>query len=297
MKKIGILGAGVMGLCVAQKLKSAGYPVTAYDVSPNACAKAVSIGVPVAADIRGAVSDADVVLMYLPGPNEIASCVTGDSGVLNWIKPGAVIVDQSTVDPVTSQRMAQASRGKGVGYLDAPVLGRPSIIGSWTIVVGGGSDDLAKCRSVLEVLGETISHQGPSGSGNIVKLLNQLMFGAINAITAEVMAISEKLGIPPKKFYNTIAGSRAGTVSNLFKELGARISEERYDQPTFSVDLLEKDIKLGIEMARHYGAPPLLARTVEFLNEAAKSQGLGRLDTSVMWKCYFSIWGDEQKKP
>jgi 3-hydroxyisobutyrate dehydrogenase len=124
-------------------------------------------------------------------------------------------VDQSTVDPCTSQKMAQMAGQKGVGYLDAPVLGRPSIVGNWTIVVGGDPEHLEKCGPVLQVLAENINHQGPPGAGNQVKLLNQLMFGAINAITAEVMAISERVGIAPEKFFRTIAGSRAGTVSNL----------------------------------------------------------------------------------
>jgi 3-hydroxyisobutyrate dehydrogenase/2-hydroxy-3-oxopropionate reductase len=124
-----------------------------------------------------------------------------------------------------------------------------------------------------------------------VKLLNQLMFGAINAVTAEVMAIAGRMGIEPRLFYETIAGSNAGTVSNLFKELGARICEDRYAEPTFSVDLLEKDVHLAVDMARRHGAPPLISTTVEFLNEAAKTQGFGSLDTSVMWKCYSSIWG------
>jgi 3-hydroxyisobutyrate dehydrogenase/2-hydroxy-3-oxopropionate reductase len=144
---------------------------------------------------------------------------------------------------------------------------------------------------VLQVLSENISYQGPSGSGNKVKLLNQLMFGAINAITAEVMAIAEKMGIAPGDFYKTIAATRAGTVSNLFKELGARVAEERYDLPTFSVALLNKDMRLAIEMAKEHSAPPVVSRAVEFLNEVALAQGLATYDTAVMWKCFQKLWG------
>jgi 3-hydroxyisobutyrate dehydrogenase-like beta-hydroxyacid dehydrogenase len=80
-------------------------------------------------------------------------------------------------------------------------------------------------------------------------------------------------------------------VSNLFIELGRKISAEDYDNPTFSVELLIKDVRLAIDMAKEGGAPPLLAQTVQFLNEVARTQGLGGKDTSVMWKVYGPIWG------
>ena len=291
MIKVSIMGAGVMGLCVTRKLISAGYPVAVFDVSAEARTRAASQGAAACDTIAQAVKDTPLVLMFLPGPKEIAACVTGERGILQSIPPGAVIVDHSTVDPATSQKMARAAREKGVGYLDAPVLGRPSIVGNWTLVVGGEPADLEKCRPVLQVLSENISYQGPSGSGNKVKLLNQLMFGAINAITAEVMAIAEKMGIAPGDFYKTIAATRAGTVSNLFKELGARVAEERYDLPTFSVALLNKDMRLAIEMAKEHSAPPVVSRAVEFLNEVALAQGLANYDTAVMWKCFQKLWG------
>ncbi len=295
MARIGLLGAGVMGLCATERLIAADHSVAVFDVSATAREKARSVGAKTADDPGAAAAGAEIVLMYLPGPSQIEACVLGPHGVLSSSDPGLVIVDQSTVDPSTSRKMSAAAAEKGIDYLDAPVLGRPAMVGKWTLPVGGPGEALEKCRPVLELLAARIFHLGPCGSGNQVKLLNQLMFGAINAVTAEVMAIAGKMGIAPRLFYETIAGSNAGTVSNLFKELGARIAEDRYDAPTFSVDLLEKDVRLGADMARGYGAPPILAKTVEFLNEAARAQGFGALDTSVMWKCYSSIWGGSIK--
>jgi 3-hydroxyisobutyrate dehydrogenase/2-hydroxy-3-oxopropionate reductase len=137
---------------------------------------------------------------------------------------------------------------------------------------------------------------GPSGSGNKVKLLNQLMFGAINAITAEMMAIADQMGIPPGLLYEIIITSGAATVSNLFKELGHRISTEDYTDPTFTVDLLVKDVRLAAQMARESQTPPVLTRTVELINEIAQAQGLGNLDTSIMWKAYQGFWEKNRKK-
>jgi len=180
-----------------------------------------------------------------------------------------------------------------VGYLDAPILGRPATVGKWALPVGGKEGDLEKCTNLFKLFAAHVIHIGPPGSGNKVKLLNQLMFGAINAMTAEMMAISKAMGISPKLLYDTITASQAGTVSNLFKELGQRVSDERYTEPTFTVDLLIKDVRLGVEMAKAHNAPPVVARSVESLNEIAKAQGYGSDDTSIMWKSYHKIWGQK----
>ena len=109
-------------------------------------------------------------------------------------------------------------------------------------------------------------------------------------MTAEMMAIAEKIGIKPRRLYEIITASQAGTISNLFKELGERVSKENYEDPTFTVDLLVKDIKLAVQMAKNNNAPPILARSVELINEISQAQGLGKKDTAIMWKSYRDIW-------
>lgn len=292
MIPIGVVGAGVMGRRAAEALAAAGHPVFVYDVAPRATAGLPSglIALPTLAEVATKTS---LVLMYLPGPREVSDCVAGPGGLLESAPAGTTLVDQSTVDPETSQRLWALAGEKSVAYLDAPVLGRPAMVGKWSLVVGGRAEDVERCTPVLKVLAANVFHIGPAGSGNQVKLLNQLMFGAINAMTAEMMAIAERIGIAPALLYETITASQAGTVSNLFRELGARIAGDDYDNPTFSVDLLIKDVRLAAEMARAHGAPPILARSVEFINEAARAQGLGKLDTAVMWKCYRRFWQAE----
>ena len=189
--------------------------------------------------------------------------------------------------------MAKLAKAKRVGYLDAPVLGRPISVGKWALPVGGEAKDLEACQLILELVASNIMHVGESGAGNKIKLLNQLMFSAINAMTAEMMAIAEKVGVSPKLLYQTITSSRAGTVSNLFTELGGNIVAENYDNPTLSVDLLCKDADLALEMAKEHGAPPLLGRTIQVINEMAHAQGLGSKDTSIMWQAFRPLWSKQ----
>ncbi len=298
MTNVGVVGAGVMGRRAAETFAAAGHSVFVYDVAAAATRNVSAIPGVTALPAPAAVAlAADVTLMYLPGPLEVVDCVSGEGGLLETARAGAVLVDQSTVDPETSRKLAGLAQAKGVGYLDAPVLGRPGMVGKWAFVVGGRAADLEKCEPVLRLLAANIFHIGPSGAGNQVKLLNQLMFGAINAMTAEMMAIAERVGIAPKLLYETITASQAGTVSNLFRELGARIAADDYQNPTFSVDLLTKDVRLAAEMARRHGAPPIVARSVESLNAAAGAQGLGNLDTAAMWKCYRKLWEAAEPEP
>ncbi|MEW6533978.1 MAG: NAD(P)-dependent oxidoreductase [Thermodesulfobacteriota bacterium] len=293
MSTIGIIGAGVMGRAAAGKLIETGYSLIAFDTAVSALEKIMVLGAEGASSPAEVAGRADIILMFLPGPTEVEACVAGPHGLLQAARSGMVIVDMSTVDPGITVRMSEAARSQGMGYLDAPVLGRPASVGNWALPVGGSEEDLECVQPVLQKLASKIFLIGPSGTGNKVKLLNQLMFGAINAMTAEMMAIASQMGIEPGLLYETISASRAGTVSNLFLELGARIGEDRYEDPTFTVDLLVKDVRLAAQMARDHGAPPLLARTVEFMNEMAQVQGFGTEDTAVMWKSVKKMW--EQK--
>ncbi len=285
MKKIALLGAGVMGFLAASRVLEKGYSLTVYDPFSAAQDRAREAGAAIGETPAAAAAGADVVVMFLPGPVQIRECVAGEEGVLRTLSKGSVVVDHSTADPETAKAMAALAKDQGVGYLDAPVLGRPTAIGKWALPIGGEAADIEKCHDVLECYAGNLIPVGASGQGHAIKLLNQLMFGAINAMTAEMMAIADKLGVAPKLLYETITSSRAGTVSNLFGELGQRIAEDEYDNPSFSVNLLIKDVALAVNMAKAGNAPPVLGRTINYLNELARAQGLGNKDTSVMWKC------------
>jgi len=291
MEHIGIIGTGVMGLTAAGKIISAGHAVTVYDVSSGAASRAGQLGAQVANTPAEVAGNSDFVLLFLPGPVEVVNCVAAADGLLSAMQAGKIIVDMSTSDPTTSEQMAKLAEGKGVDYLDAPVLGRPSAVGQWALPVGGKMEAIERCKPVFQLIAANIFHAGAVGAGHKIKLLNQLMFGAINAMAAEMMAVAAKVGIAPRRLFEIITASQAGTVSNLFKELGQRIAEENYENPTFTVNLLAKDIKLAVQMAREKNAPPILARTIELINEVSQVQGLGNQDTSIMWTSYQNIWG------
>ena len=290
MNCIGIVGVGVMGRLVGAKLLENNFQVFGYDISPGRSEQAAGIGVSMVDRLADIAARANRIILFLPGPAEIRECVAGPDGLLAHAGKTSIIIDMSTSSPQTTADLAEAAEKAGVSYLDAPVLGRPATIGKWALPVGGNLAAIAECRDIFGPVAAQVIPMGPSGAGHKVKLLNQLMFGAINAMTAEMMAVSEAVGVPPAKLYETITASQAGTVSNLFKELGRRVGQESYDEPTFTVRLLNKDVRLGIEMADAAGAPLILGRAIDFLNQASLAQGFGEQDTSVMWKNVKNFW-------
>jgi 3-hydroxyisobutyrate dehydrogenase-like beta-hydroxyacid dehydrogenase len=288
--KVGVVGTGTMGGRMVAKFVEGGYEVVAWDIAPAAQEKAKAAGAKIVSSPEAVAREADVIILSLPMPADVAQVVAGKDGLLSAARQGQVIVDMSTVDPMSTQKMAKVAAEKGVGYLDAPVLGRPQGCGAWALPVGGDPAALAKAQPVLEKVAKRIERVGDPGSGNVVKLLNNLMFGAINAVTAEVMALAAKVDMPPKVLFELIAGSGAATVSNLFKELGPKMLARDYS-PLFAIDLLWKDNMLALEMAKAYKAPMPLSASMQVLNEMARAKSLGGEDTSALVKVYEELYG------
>lgn len=275
-----------MGAPMAGALIDHGYDVVVFDKSDVALGRAAAIGCNAVTTPAEVGRRARVILISLPRPEHVVAVVrTGDESLLAAAPPGTVIVDTSTVDPETSQDNAKAAQAVSIGYLDSPILGRPAGCGNWTLPTGGDAEYLAAATPVLETFASRIIHVGPSGHGNMLKLLNNLMFGAINTITCEVFALSERLGMDPGLLYDTIATSGAATVSNLFKELGPKIVDREFT-PDFSVDNLEKDVGLGLTMARQSGLTLEFSETGQRLNQAAQRAGLGAEDTAAIVRIF-----------
>ena len=153
---------------------------------------------------------------------------------------------------------------------------------------------MEQVTKILEVIAKRVVYCGPSGTGNIIKLLNNMMFGTMNTMVTEIMALSAKVGLDPKVFYDTISQSGAATVSNLFLELGPKILSRDFSS-LFSVELLNKDMLLGIQMARQVEAPLFVTPAAQLPVEIAKVKRLNKEDTSAVVKIYEDIYGIQVK--
>lgn len=283
---VGLVGFGIMGRPMAHRLVHAGHRVTVVDADADAAARATEFGCPIAPTPAAVAAQTSVVVLSLPGPDHVRRVVHGAADcLLDGAPEGSIIIDTSTVDPQTSRDNAALATEKGIGYLDCPILGRPSNVGSWTIPVGGERRQLDQVRPILNSFASNVVHLGPVGQGNTIKLLNNLMFGAINSITAEVFALSDHVGIDRRVLFETIAGSGAATVSNLFKELGTKIVDDDFS-PNFTVDNLVKDIGLGIELASLAGVRLHFSEAGQSLNRVAQEMGFGPEDSAAVVKSF-----------
>lgn len=280
---IAVLGLGTMGGRSAVRAVNSGYNVTGYDPVAATRNQAAEAGVNPVDNVEEAVSAASLVLLSVPRPEHVAQLAHGP---LQHAQAGTTVVDLSTIDPDTARDAAASLAERGVVYMDAPVLGRPEKCGSWTLVVGGLETEFDVAAKLLkEIIATRVIRVGGVGSGSVVKLLNNLMFGAINTVTAEALTLCEAQGVDSSQFVNAVAESGAATVSNLFKELAPRMVANDYD-PTFSLDLLTKDNRLALELARSRGMEAPVAATVNRVNELAIERGLGEFDTGAVQSIY-----------
>ncbi len=286
IEKVGLVGCGRMGKCMLKSMLEGGYQVIAYDKFPAAAEGAREMGAETAATPEELAKAAQVILMSLPGPAQLEEVLFGDAGLKAGLTSDHVVVDTSTVDPATTRKNAQGVEETGAAYLDCPILGRPSATGKWMLPTGGNAEALEKVKPILKTFASDAISVGDHGAGNALKLLNQLMFSCINAISSEVMAICDHVGIKKEVFYDTVASSSAATVSGLFREVGKSIVNDAFEAPAFTVDLLLKDAKLAIQMAKDADAPSVIAGTVQLYNEIAHAEGLGMQDTSALYKVF-----------
>lgn len=296
VETVGLVGCGRMGRCMIEVMIKGGFKVIAYDKYPEAMQSAVSMGAGLAKNPKDLAQRVDMVVMSLPGPVQLEEVLFADDGVVKGLGRGKVVVDTSTVDPKTTRSNAERlEEATGSAYLDCPILGRPSATGKWMLPTGGNKDALEYAKPVLLTFAANAIHVGNHGAGNAMKLLNQLMFTCINAISSEVMAISEHVGVDPKVFYDTVASSSAATVSGLFREVGKNIINKDFDHPAFTVDLLIKDTKLALQMAKDSDSPSIIAGFAHMYNELAHANGHGNEDTSAIYKVFAKQFDKESK--
>ena len=213
MTRIGFIGVGTMGLPMAKNLVKKGFAVNAFDTSSEAVAAAVAAGMTAAASAAETVATADLVITMLPSSPHVESVYTGDGGVLAAAREGTLCVDMSTIDPAVSRRVAAAARERGVRFIDAPVSGGVprAIDGTLAIMVGGAAEDVKEALPALSAMGANVIHVGPVGSGEVVKLCNNLIAGVAAVAVSEAFRIAEGFGVDPKVVTEVISKSSGHT--------------------------------------------------------------------------------------
>jgi len=290
---IGFIGIGTMGKPMATNLLKAGYELTINDVNSDAMADLKQLGAQTAANPREVAENSEIVLTSLPTPQIVEKVVCGPDGILAGAKEGLIFVDLSTVTPETIRKISSAGESQGVRVLDAPVSGGEAgaKAGTLTIMVGGEKDVYETCRPIFDVLGKKIYHVGKIGSGQAVKLINQLLFGINVAAVSEALVLGTKAGINPETLFNILSES-AGNSYALQTRYPKFISKGNF-KPGFAIDLISKDLGLVTNMAKENKTVLPLGGVAEQVYRTAQLSGCGGLDIAGVITMYEKLMGVE----
>ncbi len=289
MANIAFIGLGNMGAPMAINLVKAGHTVRAFDLSADALAKVQAAGGQVAVGAQDAVADADFVISMLPASQHVDALYLGtpsQMGVLPNIKQGALVIDCSTIDAATSQRVAQAAAPTGIGFIDAPVSGGTggAIAGTLTFMVGGSAADLERATPLLNVMGKNIFHAGDVGAGQTAKICNNMLLGVLMIGTSEAIALGVANGLDPKVLSEIMRRSSGGNwaleVYNPYPGVQEASAASRGYTGGFGTDLMLKDLGLAQQSAIHVKASTPLGGMARQLYAAHSLAGHGGQDFS-----------------
>jgi 3-hydroxyisobutyrate dehydrogenase len=271
IETVGVVGLGNMGLGMAGTLVRKGFSVLGFDISAARRAAAKGAGVRSLPSLKDVLRQADALVFSLPYAKDVEAVVTVDGGLLTRRDRKVVVIDTSTSEPGTTRRLAVALAEAGHGLLDAPVSGGPSgaADGTLTMMIGGGGEDFEMARPVLEAMSAKALHVGPSGAGNIAKLVNNLLVAAHLVTTGEAMRLSQAAGLSAEdaiKVVNTATG-RSAISEVMFPRW---ILPGTFDSG-FSAGLMRKDVRLALEMAKDTGSEIPLSAHVAQIWEAMRA--------------------------
>jgi 2-hydroxy-3-oxopropionate reductase len=271
---VGFIGLGIMGKPMALNLIKGGYPLWVYGRRVESMAPLTAVGAHACASPEEAARAADITFTMVSDTQDVEQVILGPKGILSGARPGAVVVDMSTISPVATRSLAARLMESGVEMLDAPVSG-----GALSLMVGGKPEVFARVKPLFERLGTKIVHIGPNGAGQAAKACNQIVASLTIEGVAEAFTFAGKNGVDPGRVRQALLGGFAN--SRILEVHGQRMLDHDF-RPGFKVRLHQKDLRIVMETAHQMGiALPGSALVAQHLN-ALIGSGEGELDSSAL---------------
>ena len=293
--KVGFIGLGVMGRPMALHLVRAGHELSVYARRAEAAQPLVDAGARRLATPAEVAATSEVVFVMVTTGADVEDVALGEGGIVHGARPGTVVVDMGTIPPGTARRIAAKLAERGIETVDAPVSGGEVGAQNATLAImaGGKAEVLERVRPLLEKLGKTIVHIGPSGAGQVAKACNQMIMVSCIEAMAEAMLLAEKSGADPEKVRQALAGGSAG--SRVLEVFGARMTARDF-KAGVEARLHHKDFGILLNEAVTLGVPlPIAAQVWQQLN-ALMAQGWGREDTSSLLRVLESESGQAKAR-
>lgn len=280
-KRIGFIGVGAMGSGMAANFVKNGYSVTAYDTVIEHV-KAIK-GVKAAESPQQVGADSDVIISSLPNGLIVENVLMGEQGALSKMEKGGYIFDMSTIDPATARKLAQLAAEKEIHFLDCPVSGGPTgaLNGTLTSMVGGKKEEFEVAKEILSCFCANVIHVGEVGSGQVVKICNNILVADITVALGEALLTGTQAGVKLEVLAEVISKS-SGRSFTMDYFAPNSIYKGDYDNPLFMLRHMYKDVSLFTAMAKEFKIPALMGNLTNQLYSSAMEQGWENQDhTSV----------------
>jgi len=286
--RLGFAGIGIMGSGMASNLVARGHPLTVWN---RTRAKAAAIeGAAVANTLEDLAAAVDIIMICVSDSPDVVAIVEG--GLLTGLRKGQLIVDHSTISPAVTRNLAERVATQGVGWIDAPVSGgsEGALKGTLSTMVGGSAEDLARVRPYLESYSTTITHVGPIGSGQLVKLVNQILVVGNQMAVSEAFLFARRAGLDLDATLNAVKGGAAG--SWMLANRGPQMIADDW-RPGFTIDLQQKDLRLVLDAADDHGTPLPATGLIFQLYRALQASGHGHEGNHALIKALEQMAGME----
>lgn len=292
LPQVAWIGLGIMGSPMSENLIKAGYRVTGHTLEQAKLDRLTAAGGTAAASVAEAVAQADIIVTMVPASPQVEAIAYGPEGVLAHARPGALLIDMSSITPRTSVELAAAGAERGLRVLDAPVSGGEAgaVEATLSIMVGGEAADFEAAKPLFDALGTTVVRCGPHGSGQTVKAANQLIVAVNIQACAEAVVFLEKSGVDLGAALDVLNGGLAGSAV-LTRKRDNFLTRDF--APGFRIDLHHKDLGIVTDAARTVGAALPLGAVVAQLVASLRAQGDGGLDHSALLRSVERLSGTQ----
>jgi 3-hydroxyisobutyrate dehydrogenase len=287
----GFIGLGIMGGAMADRLLAAGVRLHVFNRTRARAEPLITAGASWADSPAAVAAASDVVFICVTDTSDVEAVLFGPAGIAAGARPGAIVVDHSTISPTATRRFAADLASRGTTLLDAPVSGGDigARNGTLSIMVGGDAAALDRVRPLLLHMGKTVTHCGPSGAGQLTKLVNQVLVGVTNLAVCEAMHLATAGGLDPATTIAAVGGGAAASWQ--LSNLAAKMTAGDF-KPGFMVDLQRKDLRLVLAAAADAGIDLKTVARVNDLFDQLADAGRGRDGTQALFD---AVRGSRQK--
>lgn len=293
---VGFVGLGRMGRPMASNLRRKGFPLVVHDVNPDPVRELEALEAKAARTYADVAAASDIILTMLPNTAVVADVIAGQQGLLAHARPGTLIVEMSTIDPLVTDRLAQATAERGCTFVDAPVgrLASHADRGECLFMVGASDADFARAKPLFDAMGTTIHHCGPPGSGMRTKLVNNYLAIVSCQLNAEALALCQRFGLSLPKTLDVLYGT---TATNGQLKINWPSKALKGDlEPGFTIDLAHKDLTLIVEAANAARVPMPVGAAAREAFSTARSRGFGPKDFSAMGDALCDVAGIDKPR-